>query len=147
MSDGPEDPDTLNAAWDDIVAHYGERAEIEPDAAASTTDARTYPAPGPTDEPDEFADAWWAQEEHFVPPTPPPAPLPAGPRGIAWIGVLGAPVAMLLLVLFRVSIPGWVGFPLFAAFVGGIAYLIATMPRGGDGNDPSSGSGDDGAVV
>ena len=144
MSDGSEDPDTLNAAWDDIVAHYGERAELDPDADEVPAAAPDVPS---ADQPDEFADAWWAQEEHFVPPTPPPAPLPAGPRGLAWLGVLGSPVAMLVLVLLRVSIPGWLGLLLFAAFVGGIGYLIATMARGDDDDPNNPFSGNDGAVV
>ena len=133
-----EDPGAVEAAWEEIVAHYGDRPEI---AARADTPA-AIPAP---DEQDEFADAWWAREEHFVPPTPPPAPLPAGPRGLAWLGVLGSPVAMLVLVLLRIAIPSWLGLLLFAGFVGGVVYLIAKMPRRDDDNDPFS--GDDGAVV
>lgn len=141
--DGPDDPADIDAAWDDIIANYGERAEVEPGAEPAATNAQPAPAPS-GGEPEEFEDAWWAREEHFVPPTPPPAPLPEGAKGAAWLGVLGSPVAMLVLVFLRITIPTWLGLLLFAAFVGGIVYLIAKMPRGDD-DDPFS--GDDGAVV
>jgi len=54
---------------------------------------------------------------------------------------------MLVLVILRLSIPGWLGLLLFAAFVGGVGYLIATMSRGGDDDPNNPFSGNDGAVV
>ena len=63
--------------------------------------------------------------------------------GVVWIGLLGSPVAGLLLVLLQVAIPGWLSAFLVCAFVGGFCYLVATM-----GQRPSDDwSGDDGAVV
>ncbi|HEX7739462.1 MAG TPA: hypothetical protein VF426_07425, partial [Marmoricola sp.] len=112
-----EDPAAVDAAWEDIIAHYGDRAPVELPDPAAPRQAPEAPFPAsPDDGSDEFANAWWAREEHFVPPTPPPAPLPAGPRGVAWLGVLGSPVAMLVLVLLHVAIPSWLGLLLFAGF-------------------------------
>lgn len=142
MSSPEPDPEGRDAraeddAWREIVAHYGERPEV-PD----------LPTPAPVARPDRDAaeqDEEAAQEraeEHYVPPTPPAAPLPRGPRAVAWAGLFGAPVVMLAFILLGKSVPGWVGFLLFVAFVGGFGYLVATM-RKHDDSDPW----DDGAVV
>jgi hypothetical protein len=80
-------------------------------------------------------------DEHFVPPEPPPVPHGTPARRIAWACLFGAPLVMLLAVVLGRSYPMWASVFLVAAFVGGFVFLIATMPRhGGDGHD-------DGAVV
>jgi len=80
-------------------------------------------------------------DEHFVPPPPPP--LPRGDRisRIAWAGVLGAPVFLVLAVALGWRLPSWVTGLAVGALVGGFATLVARM-RGHDPSDP-----DDGAVV
>lgn len=130
------DPRGEDDVWREIVAHYGDRPEVpelpprwEP-AAPQERDA-TQPAP-----------SWDPPEERYVPPAPPATPLPRGPRGVAWAGLFGAPVVMLAFVVLGRSIPAWVAFLLFVAFVGGFGYLVATM-RKHDDSDPW----DDGAVV
>lgn len=162
MADGPDDPEvrgnaspspepdetgadaaadpaeSVDKVWEQIIANYGERAEIEPEP---TPVPRTYPR-AQADQ--ETGPAAWEQEEHFSPPTPPPAPSPFSPRGLAWLGVIGAPVVTLFLLMISVHPPSWAALLLFFAFVGGIGYLVATMPRGGDDDDYF---GDDGAVV
>lgn len=148
MPDRPEDPDgrpgstpeesaALDAAWDEIVANYGDHPAIE-DEPAPPPSGRTAPAVE-----EEPADAW-EPEDHYSPPEPPPAPRPRGLRGLAWVAMLGSPVVTLALLLAQVHPPGWASLLLFLAFVGGLGYLIATMPRGDD-DDPFF--GDDGAVV
>jgi hypothetical protein len=136
---GARDEDEL---WRSIVDNYGDRPELTDEDVASLTPAAApggapeaaADEPGPDlDEADE-ADA-------FVPPTPPPVPLPRGPRLVAWSGVLLGPVLMLLAALTRVTLPPFVGLAAVAWVVGGFGYLVATMPRGP--RDP----GDDGAVV
>ena len=86
----------------------------------------------------------WEDEGHFVPPPPPPLPVVEPRRRLAWAGLAGAPVVAILFLLLRVTPPGWFSLGLVAAFVGGFAYLVATMGSGeertGDGW-----SGDDGA--
>jgi hypothetical protein len=101
------------------------------------------PTPDPPSQDPRSSPATWDDEGHFVPPPPPPLP-PVDPRRkIAWAGLLGGPVAALLLVLFDVVIPGWVSVFLVASFVGGFGYLVATMRS----STPDDWSGDDGAVV
>jgi hypothetical protein len=152
--DGPEHPDRpeptdgmtgQDAAWQDIVAHFGDRAELapddlDPDASDPRADVRR-PIPRPADDPDQ-----WVPEDdpgdHYVPPPPPPLPRPTGARLLGWLGLFGSPTVMLVCLLVGVTIPSWGGVLLFVAFLGGFGYLVATM-RKHDDSDPW----DDGAVV
>lgn len=139
--DPPPDnpPSDEDAAWREIIANYGEPALPDP----SQDERRDKPVVQPVDysiaadEQQVFLDP----EEHFVPPTPPPAPPPRGPRGAAWLGLLGAPAAVMVFILLGITLPSWAAFLLFCAFVGGFGYLVATMRKGDD--DPWN----DGAVV
>ena len=119
-----------DAAWRSIVENFGERAHLDdapapppPPPAAEELDPELVDEPEPSlvlDEP----------EERFVPPTPPPLPQPRGPRGLAWVGVLGSPVVLLVAVLFSIALPAPVMALLVASFVGGFAYLVLTMQSG-----------------
>ena len=128
-------------AWRSIVENFGERAELddEPDPAASAppeqqTGQDPYGwavAPEP-DEPAELAEpapAYLEDEDTYVPPEPPPLPVPEPDRGIAWAGVIGAPVLLLVSLLFSIGLPSWVGYLMVAWFVGGFCYLVARMPK------------------
>lgn len=80
-------------------------------------------------------------DEHFIPPEPPPIPRGTPARRLAWCGLFLPPLLMLAAVVIGWTFPSWVSLGLVGAFVGGFVYLVATMPRdGGDGWD-------DGAVV
>ena len=160
----PELPFDEEAAWREIVANYGDRPVLGGGAAGPDTtglspfdrsfldslDARARPPEDRLDGPDrravehpgeEQVDPW----DHFVPPEPPPIPRGTPARRLAWAGLLGSPVVLLLAVFVHVLV-GWVVPTLLtvgvaAAFVGGFVFLVATMPRDrGDGWD-------DGAVV
>lgn len=134
-----------DAAWREIVANYGERARLEDEPVADE------PASDPDEEPE--AEAVYppeepppstvldAPEERFVPPPPPPLPRPRGPRGLAWLGVVGSPLLLLVFLLTGTYLPGWGAWTLVVAFLGGFGYLVWTMPRGP--RDPW----DDGAQV
>ncbi|MEO5710459.1 MAG: hypothetical protein ABIQ59_11625 [Nocardioidaceae bacterium] len=159
-SDVPLDED---AAWRAIVENYGARAELgvaEPLPAASTDPAPAVEPAEPVEEPvgtspfdtsfldaqraeQERAAAAWHDEGHFVPPEPPPVPATTPARRLAWIGLFGAPVLMLVAVIFPLTYPTWVSMGLVAAFVGGFVFLVATMER----DDGDGFGGDDGAVV
>ena len=153
-------------AWQAIVDNYGERAELdEPTADQPTTDQPTtdVPAPEPPagpfggrfpdasgfaggDRPDELApgpldDPLGDEVEGFTPPEPPPLPRLAPDRAIAWAGVFGSPLVLLLALLLSVAIPTWLGYLLVCGFVGGFMYLVVKMPR--EPRDPW----DDGAQV
>ena len=82
-------------------------------------------------------------DEHYVPPAPPPLPrLDPVTKG-AWVALFGGPGYLLLAVLLGWVVPSWAGFCAVAAFVGGFATLVVRM---GDRPPGDSGS-DDGAVV
>jgi len=136
-----------DAAWRAIVENYGERPSLDEPARAD--DERPAPRPVSDDRPtgrDRLdTPASWADEGHFVPPDPPAPQLPEPRRRLAWLGLFGAPLAMLVSVVLGWIYPGWLMMCLVAAFVGGFVYLVATMSRGPrDGGDGSDG---DGAVV
>ncbi|HUL25429.1 MAG TPA: hypothetical protein VLW44_06625 [Streptosporangiaceae bacterium] len=82
-------------------------------------------------------------DEHYVPPAPPPLPrLDPVSKG-AWVALFGGPGYLLLAVLLGWVVPSWAAFCAVAAFVGGFAALVIRM---GDRPPGDSGPGD-GAVV
>ncbi len=143
-------------AVEDPVARWPV-AEDVPDAAAGpggTDPARTpsppagaHPVPEPAEEdllrppraaadPDPFAGADLPDDEHhFVPPEPPPLGRPDLPTGIAWAGVLGGPVVLLLAAVLTWHLHSLVTAACVVGFVGGVVFLVATMDdgRGRDG--------------
>jgi hypothetical protein len=82
-------------------------------------------------------------DEHYVPPDPPPLPrLDPVSKG-AWVALFGGPGYLLVAVLLGWTVPSWAAFCAVAAFVGGFATLVVRM-----GDRPPGDSGpDDGAVV
>lgn len=141
------------ALWQSIVDNYGERislespaeptAEPEPDSPAEP-DPPAHPQarpPAQRDEPDVL-DAWDDPDDHFVPPEPPPLPSPEPPRLLAWAGVFGVPVLVIVVSVLKISIPSFVSLLGLAWFVGGFGYLVATMRRDDDPDER-----DDGAVL
>ena len=80
-------------------------------------------------------------DEHFVPPDPPPLPRADAITWAAWLGVIGAPLLLLLMAAFGVS-SAFVVTAAVAAFLAGLAILIGRMRSSRDPFDP-----DDGAVV
>jgi hypothetical protein len=146
-----------DAAWREIIAHYGEQPQVDPPREPGGSGASTV---GPSDSGDDrderlrglFRPTWhdpldseatWHDEGHFVPPPPPPIPVPDPRRRLAWAGLFGSPLLMLVAVVLGWSLPGWLMFGLAGSFAGGFVYLVATMPN----RRPGDGSGDDGAVV
>jgi hypothetical protein len=82
-------------------------------------------------------------DEHYVPPVPPPLPrLDPVSKG-AWVALFGGPGYLLLAVLLGWVVPSWAAFCAIGAFVGGFATLVVRM-----GDRPPGDSGpDNGAVV
>ena len=155
----PDEPDPrldVDAAFADIVAHYGDSpgSDVLADPASESGPSATE-APEPPKDQDPlrqlFTPAWperdepqlfrGDEDEHFVPPSPPPVPRPAPGRLLAWVALFGTPVLGLLLVVIHTAMPSWLTVGLVAAFVGGFAYLVATMTS----EPPDHWSGDDGA--
>jgi hypothetical protein len=151
QTEEPEDPDLV--AWREIVANYGDRAELPPDGGGETEgrsagERGREPESGPSysvrfgefdddvdDEPFEPDEDF--QDAGFVPPDPEPLHL-GGARTAAWAGVLGAPVVALVATVVvtatDLTVPRWFGWLLVAAFLGGFGYLVLTMPK--DRDDP-----------
>ena len=118
--------------WRDIVDNYGEAPDFDEPAQPEPTQ------PDPPAEP-----AWnpvpWEDEGRFVPPSPAPMPLAEPRRLLAWIGLVAAPLVLLVVVVFGWVLPNWFVSALILWFVGGFGYLVWTMQSGP--RDP----GDDGA--
>lgn len=132
-----------DAAWQAIIDNYGDRVldpadDLTDQPAAEPTDPHDSSAPdGPTaaEEPSrylgtpdedtgpEVVDPW----DEFVPPTPPPLPRPTPDRLLSWIGVLGAPAVLLVVVVTGIHLPALIGWLLVASFVAGFGYLVMTM--------------------
>jgi len=83
-------------------------------------------------------------DEHYIPPTPPPLPkLDPITKG-AWVALFGGPAYLVVATAAGWAVPGIAAFLAVAAFVTGFAVLVLRM------NDPGPGGpddGDDGAVV
>jgi hypothetical protein len=162
-----EERDDLEVAWARIVADYDRAVDdavarwpVAEDVTEPTTDPgqpRTEPPPtgrlgqdlpavddrpdppdgAPVDD-DDRPDS----EHHYVPPEPPPLGRPDLPTGIAWAGVLGGPVLLLLAAVLTWDLPGLLTAVCVTGFVGGVVFLVATMDDG-QGRD----GWDDGAQV
>jgi len=152
ITPGSRDEELL---WRSIVDNNGDRVTLDPTADEPTGEPPQAPTEEPTatqvpaapSKPEEppaeardWLDAYDDPEDHFVPPEPERVPTPEPRRLIAWAGVFGVPVAVLVLVVLQVSLPPWASMLCLAWFVGGFGYLVATMRR-----EPPDSDWDDGA--
>jgi hypothetical protein len=104
-----------------------------PDGSLDPGDRGNDQGPGPV--PGE------EDEERFVPPEPPPITSTDLASRLAWLGVLGGPLVLLLAALTWSRLPMVVVLVALSAFVGGFITLVARLPRDRDDGP------DDGAVV
>ena len=81
--------------------------------------------------------------ERFVPPTPPPLPRLEPWQQVAWVGLIGGPLLLLVAVLFSLTLPRWLTLIAVVGFMGGFITLVATMKGPSDPDDDP----DHGAVV
>lgn len=130
----PERSSAEDEAWASIVENFGDRAEL--------TDADITPEPIDLipiqpEAPTRIVES----DDHFVPPEVPRVELADGPRGAAWLGLLGAPTLFVIALLTGIDIPQWLSLFAVIAFLVSLGYLVFTM-RGND-DDPW----DDGARV
>ena len=126
---GEEDEGT-EQEWRSIVENFGDRAEIEDEPPAEMKPQVGSVFDGPVFNPTyDEVDASLESEHGFVAPDPGWQPLPAGPRLVAWIGLLLGPVFLLFAAILHVSIPGVLVALLVAGFVGGFGFLVWQMPR------------------
>jgi hypothetical protein len=145
------------AAWEQIVASYGEAPKAEdlaparPEGERDTDEERgspvrsltVYPAIGPRDwsltEDESDADAGGGEdgddEGHFEPPEPPPLPEADTTSKFAWLAVLGGPLLLVVTVLLQQELTWWIGTLGVGGFLGGFATLVARMRDGRDEDD------------
>ena len=100
---------------------------------------RDYEMPDPSD--GGFDDPDDGDEDHFVPPEPPPLPEADATTKFAWLGAVGGPVLMLLAVLMRWDMTWWLSTLCIGGFLGGFVTLVARMPHDDeDDGDPGRGA-------
>jgi len=129
---GTHEPDVIPAARRDRRTP-GHGAGAHEARARRIRARKAPPRPAPEDD-----------EEHFIPPAPPPLPkLDPVTKG-AWVALFGGPVYLIVATAVGWSIPGIAAFCAVAAFVTGFAILVLRMNEPGPGGPDD---GDDGAVV
>ncbi|HNO40123.1 MAG TPA: hypothetical protein PKL71_06875, partial [Marmoricola sp.] len=98
--DQPDPERSINQVWQEIIDNYGERVEItQPPVQPRTADSEPH-SPEPIVETDPLG-------EVFIPPRPGPQALPEPRRRIAWFGVFGVPLLLLVSLLASVQLPDW----------------------------------------
>ncbi|GAA1255055.1 MULTISPECIES: hypothetical protein [Streptomyces] len=90
----------------------------------------------PSDPSDSDAD----DEDHFVPPEPPPLPEADVTAKFAWLAVIGGPVLMLLAVLLGWQMTWWLTTVCVGGFLGGFGTLVMRMQGDDDDDDPGRGA-------
>ncbi|HEX4223626.1 MAG TPA: hypothetical protein VHZ97_14760 [Pseudonocardiaceae bacterium] len=171
MTRGPDGPEDVDAAFAEIVADLEREGlgsflddEGSPAEGASSADSPDSPdkGPKPPTEPAttttqaattestgwRTADQEWdwasaSDEEHYVPPEPPPFPKP---RAGTVIGMLLIAIGLLLLIVPTIIGLGTpIGTPLgLVALAAGIGWLVLRIRHG---NPPDHGDRDDGAQI
>lgn len=144
--------DTDDQAWTQIVAGFDATTaepEVKPwneKAAATEGDewADFRRAPEPQALPQELTGV--DDDEHYTPPPAPPVPSGDTVTRLAWTGLIGGPLYLMLASILNWNIDGLTGLANLAAvgaFVGGMITLITRMK-----DEPLiDESDDDGAVV
>ncbi|WP_055556241.1 hypothetical protein [Streptomyces sp. NBRC 110028] len=97
---------------------------------------RDWDAPEPSESDFDETD-----EGHFVPPEPPPLPESDTTSRFAWLGVLGGPLLLLGVVLFRVELTWWITTLGVGGFLGGFVTLVMRMKDSDDEEDDDPGRG------
>jgi hypothetical protein len=132
----------------------GIRSALEPEGLSGAQEpdviqaapGRRRPPPAHSVRPRQVpADVPAADDEHFVPPTPPPLPkLDSITKG-AWAALFGGPGYLVVATAAGWSVSGIAAFCAVAAFVTGFVLLVLRMNEPGPGGGPDD--GEDGAVV
>ena len=144
-SNGRHGSDGLREEPDGIAGPIGRHGRLGADGASDPEVIqvpRRIRGPVPHDIP---ADGTRAEdEEHFVPPAPPPLPkLDPVAKG-AWAALFGGPGYLMVATAVGWSVSGLAAFCAVAAFVAGFAILVLRMHEPDPGGPDD---GDDGAVV
>ncbi|OEV01672.1 hypothetical protein [Streptomyces oceani] len=82
-------------------------------------------------------------EDHFVPPEPPPLPNADMVTKFAWLGALGGPLLLIGSIILRVDMTWWVMTLGVGGFLGGFATLLTRLrddSEDDDFDDPGRGA-------
>ena len=74
-------------------------------------------------------------DDAFVPEEPPSLSATDPLTMLAWLGAVGAPVALVLSAMFWRSAPLLAILGMVATFIGAVVYLIMKLPQEKDEND------------
>ncbi len=118
---GPSPEASAAPVWAD-----GPRSFHTPVPFRPPTDDRLYPA---------------ELDEHFAPPDPGPAPPSDLISRLAWAGVLGGPLVLLVAAVLDGYVPPSLALAAVGSFAAGFVTLVVRMPRERDEDE------DNGAVV
>jgi len=144
-SNGKHGSDGLREEPDGIAGPIGRHGRLGADGASDPEVIqvpRRIRGPVPHDLPADGTPA--EDEEHFVPPAPPPLPkLDPVAKG-AWAALFGGPGYLMVATAVGWSVSGLAAFCAVAAFVAGFAILVLRMHEPDPGGPDD---GDDGAVV
>jgi hypothetical protein len=141
------EPDDVDAEFARIVADFGPASEEATSrtswpTATTSSDLTGWEIVGAArhEGPEEPAPSASLEEEHFVPPVPPPVPKGDVLSRFCWLGLLGAPVVGLVSVMAGWTLEAWQALVLVGAFVGGFATLVIRMGDDDVDDDPQSGA-------
>jgi hypothetical protein len=115
-------------AWREIVDHYGDVPDVTGLVELTT----------PLEQPDPFVPPVvpgpdLGDDEAFTPPPLPPPAVISPERRLAWVGLVAAPLLLVLVNLLDYALPGILSVALVVAFIASFGYLVATMePRDPD---------------
>jgi hypothetical protein len=124
----------------------GSESGPEPDSGplpAAPEPASAPGSPGPGSGPRDSHAPEDPDDEHYVPPEPPPLPKLNPATKLAWFALFGGPAYLLICTVVGWHVSGLAAFLCVAAFIGGFAALVIRMDNGG----PRDSGPGDGAVV
>jgi hypothetical protein len=120
----------------------GDRAENRSGEPETGTPARSFTVYAAGTGPRDWQAPDGEDDDHFVPPEPPPLPETDATTKFAWLAALGGPLLLLGAVLFDVYLSWWIVTLGVGGFLGGFATLLTRLRDGADDDldDPGSGA-------
>lgn len=129
-------PATEDERWADIVADLGNLGDLRLPDPATARSGRDWDGTEQIDAAEQEVD----DQEHFVPPEPPPV-LGGDPLlTMAWFAVIGMPVLWLVVLIVWTSAPQVLVRASAVVFFAGLAVLFWRMPHRRDPDDHDTGA-------
>ncbi|MCK1796324.1 hypothetical protein MTQ01_09960 [Streptomyces sp. XM4193] len=99
----------------------------EQDSGDGDPKVRTFTVYAAGTGPRDWQPAESDEDDHFVPPEPPPLPKLDTTARFAWLAVLGGPALLFGAVIFQIPMNWWITTLGIGGFLGGFGTLIARM--------------------